>query len=134
MGLHRSGQRRWKNPGQRRHRAALDGAIHRRVALWASSSKAPTFEGVQHRRIATLAPSAGLISLPEPQPDGSHLCFYDANGDGFADRDVNKDGLSREESVGCLRADITPLDPPLLRGTRILPAGRIRSRGRHPAL
>ena len=53
-----------------------------------------------------------MISLPEPQPDGSHLCFYDANGDGFADRDVDKDGLSREESVGCLRADITPLDPP----------------------
>ena len=62
-----------------------------------------------------MAPSAGLISLPEPQPDGSHLCFYDANGDGFADRDLNKDGLSREESIGCLRADITPLDPALLR-------------------
>ena len=75
------------------------------------------FDSVQHRQIvATLAPSAGLISLPEPQPDGSHLCFYDGNGDGFADRDTNQDGiLDTSESIGCLKANISPLNPGILR-------------------
>ena len=76
-----------------------------------------SFDSVQHRQIvATLAPSAGLISLPEPQPDGSHLCFYDGNGDGFADRDANQDGtLDTSESIGCLKANISPLNPAILR-------------------
>ena len=109
-----------KDDGKTRDRdaigAALDGANPPSGGLVDVIFEGTDFEGIQHRQhIATLAPSAGLISLPEPQPDGSHLCFYDANGDGFADRDVDKDGLSREESVGCLRADITPLDPALLR-------------------
>ncbi len=109
-----------KDDGKTRDRdaigAALDGANPPSGGLVDVIFEGTDFEGVQHRQhIATLAPSAGLISLPEPQPDGSHLCFYDANGDGFADRDVNKDGLSRNESIGCLRADITPLDPALLR-------------------
>ena len=74
------------------------------------------FNGVTHRQVvATLAPNAGLISLPEPQPDGSHLCFYDGNGDMVPDRDINNDGvLSREETIGCLKANITPLLPQLL--------------------
>ena len=41
------------------------------------------FQGTLHRQVvATLAPNAGVISLPEVEPDGSHLCFYDGNGDG----------------------------------------------------
>ncbi len=76
-----------------------------------------SFSGGQHRQvIATLAPNAGLISLPNPQPDGSHLCFYDGNGDGFADRDTNTDGnLDRNESINCLKSNIAPLNPQLLR-------------------
>ena len=75
------------------------------------------FDNVQHRQvIATLAPSAGVISLPESQPDNSHLCYYDGNDDGFADRDLNQDGnLDRLEAVGCLKADISPLTPTKLR-------------------
>jgi len=75
------------------------------------------FDNVQHRQvIATLAPSAGVISLPETQPDNSHLCYYDGNDDGFADRDLNQDGnLDRLEAVGCLKADISPLSPEKLR-------------------
>ena len=75
------------------------------------------FDNVQHRQVvATLAPSAGVISLPETQPDNSHLCYYDGNDDGFADRDVNQDGnLDRLEAVGCLKADISPLSPTKLR-------------------
>ncbi len=75
------------------------------------------FDNVQHRQVvATLAPSAGVISLPETQPDSSHLCYYDGNDDGFADRDLNQDGeLDRLEAVGCLKADISPLSPTNLR-------------------
>ena len=75
------------------------------------------FEGVLHRQIvATLAPNAGLISLPEPQPDGSHLCFYDGNGDGLPDRDSNDNGqLDDSESIGCMKANVAPLSPQLLR-------------------
>ena len=75
------------------------------------------FDNVQHRQvIATLAPSAGVISLPETQPDNSHLCYYDGNDDGYADRDLNQDGnLDRLEAVGCLKADISPLSPEKLR-------------------
>lgn len=75
------------------------------------------FDNVQHRQvIATLAPSAGVISLPETQPDNSHLCYYDGNDDGFADRDINQNGdLERLEAVGCLKADISPLSPTKLR-------------------
>ena len=65
--------------------------------------------------MATLAPNAGVISLPEVEPDGSHLCFYDGNGDGTPDRDVDGDGLEVEESIGCLKSNISPLNPSLLR-------------------
>ena len=75
------------------------------------------FEGVMHRQVvATLAPNAGLISLPEPQVDGSHLCFYDGNGDGTPDRDSNGNGqLDDSESIGCLKANVSPLSPQILR-------------------
>ncbi|CAI8166308.1 MAG: Uncharacterised protein [Methanobacteriota archaeon] len=75
------------------------------------------FEGMLHRQVvATLAPNAGLISLPEPQPDGSHLCFYDGNGDSIPDRDTDGNGqLDDSESIGCLKANISPLNPQLLR-------------------
>ena len=75
------------------------------------------FEGVMHRQVvATLAPNAGLISLPEPQVDGSHLCFYDGNGDGIPDRDSNGNGqLDDSESIGCLKANVSPLSPQILR-------------------
>ena len=75
------------------------------------------FDGVMHRQVvATLAPNAGLISLPEPENDGSHLCFYDGNGDNIPDRDSDGDGqLSDSESIGCLKANISPLNPQLLR-------------------
>ena len=75
------------------------------------------FDGVMHRQVvATLAPNAGLISLPEPQVDGSHLCFYDGNGDGIPDRDSNGNGqLDDSESIGCLKANVSPLNPQLLR-------------------
>ena len=74
------------------------------------------FQGTLHRQVvATLAPNAGVISLPEVEPDGSHLCFYDGNGDGTPDRDVNGDGLQVEETIGCLKSNISPLNPSLLR-------------------
>ena len=75
------------------------------------------FDGVLHRQVvATLAPNAGLISLPEPQPDGSHLCFYDGNGDGIPDRDSNGNGqLDDNEAIGCLKANVSPLSPQILR-------------------
>ena len=75
------------------------------------------FDGVMHRQVvATLAPNAGLISLPEPQVDGSHLCFYDGNGDDIPDRDADGDGvLDDSESIGCLKANVAPLSPALLR-------------------
>ena len=79
------------------------------------------FNGVSYRQVvATVAPSAGFLTLPSQQPDNSHLCFYDGNDDGFADRDTDKNGLSREESIGCLKANISPLNPSLLRSD---PAG-----------
>ena len=76
-----------------------------------------SFDGVMHRQVvATLAPNAGLISLPEPQIDGSHLCFYDGNGDGIPDRDSNGNGqLDDSEAIGCLKANVSPLSPQLLR-------------------
>ena len=94
--------------------AALDGANSGLVDVIFEGTD---FNGVFHRQVvATLAPSAGLISLPEPQPDNSHLCFYDGNGDGFPDRDFNQDGtLDRNETVGCLKSNISPLNPQLLR-------------------
>jgi len=75
------------------------------------------FDGVLHRQVvATLAPNAGLISLPAPQPDGSHLCFYDGNGDDIPDRDSNGNGqLDDSEAIGCLKANVSPLNPQLLR-------------------
>jgi hypothetical protein len=94
--------------------AALDGASSGLVDVIFEGSD---FNGVSHRQvIATLAPAAGLISLPEPQPDNSHLCFYDGNGDNVPDRDFNQDGiLDRNETVGCLKSNISPLNPQLLR-------------------
>ena len=74
------------------------------------------FQGTLHRQVvATLAPNAGVISLPEVEPDGSHLCFYDGNGDGTPDRDLDGDGLEVEETIGCLKSNIAPLSPALLR-------------------
>tara|TARA_B110000459_G_scaffold180255_1_gene206833 strand:- start:961 stop:9060 length:8100 start_codon:yes stop_codon:yes gene_type:complete len=94
--------------------AALDGANSGLVDVIFEGTD---FSGVFYRQVvATLAPSAGLISLPEPQPDNSHLCFYDGNGDNFPDRDFNQDGiLDRNETVGCLKSNISPLNPQLLR-------------------
>jgi hypothetical protein len=94
--------------------AALDGANAGLVDVIFEGSD---FNGVFHRQVvATLAPSAGLVSLPEPQPDNSHLCFYDGNGDNIPDRDFNQDGtLDRNETVGCLKSNISPLNPQLLR-------------------
>ena len=80
------------------------------------------FDGVMHRQVvATLAPNAGLISLPEPQVDGSHLCYYDGNFDQIPDRDeINRGGngngqLDDFESIGCLKANVAPLSPQILR-------------------
>jgi hypothetical protein len=74
------------------------------------------FQGTLHRQvIATLSPNAGVISLPEVETDGSHLCFYDGNGDGTPDRDLDGDGLETEETIGCLKSNISPLRPDLLR-------------------
>jgi len=74
------------------------------------------FQGTLHRQVvATLAPNAGVISLPDVEPDGSHLCFYDGNGDGVPDRDTDGDGLETEETIGCLKSNISPLSPALLR-------------------
>jgi len=97
--------------------AALDGSEAPDGGLVDIIFEGKAFDGINHRQVvATIAPQAGLISLPEPQPDGSHLCFYDGNGDGFADRDANQDGnLDRNETVGCLKSNISPLNPQLLR-------------------
>ncbi len=74
------------------------------------------FDGKYHRQlVATLSPNGGSISLPEKQADDSHLCFYDGNNDGIPDRDTNGDGLSRDEKIDCLQADVNPLSPSLLR-------------------
>ena len=74
------------------------------------------FQGITYRQlVATIAPQgAGQLTLPEPIPGAgdSHLCYYDGNNDEFSDWDTNQDGIvSRQESVGCLRADILPLTP-----------------------
>ena len=74
------------------------------------------FQGNTYRQlVATIAPEgAGQLTLPEPIPGAadSHLCYFDGNNDQFSDWDTNQDGVvSREESVGCLRADILPLTP-----------------------
>ena len=74
------------------------------------------FQGNTYRQlVATIAPEgAGQLTLPEPIPGAgdSHLCYFDGNNDEFSDWDTNQDGVvSREESVGCLRADILPLTP-----------------------
>ena len=74
------------------------------------------FQGNTYRQlVATIAPEgAGQLTLPEPVPGAgdSHLCYFDGNNDQFSDWDTNQDGIvSREESVGCLRADILPLTP-----------------------
>ena len=65
--------------------------------------------------MATIAPQgAGQLTLPQPIPGSgdSHLCYFDGNNDEFSDWDIDQDGVvSREESVGCLRADISPLTP-----------------------
>ncbi|MCS5533026.1 MAG: hypothetical protein NZ736_02065 [Candidatus Poseidoniaceae archaeon] len=97
--------------------AALDGSEAPDGGLVDIIFEGKAFDGINHRQVvATIAPQAGLISLPEPQPDGSHLCFYDGNGDGFADRDANQDGdLDRNETIGCLKSNISPLNPQLLR-------------------
>ena len=74
------------------------------------------FQGVTYRQlVATIAPQgAGQLTLPQPIPGSgdSHLCYFDGNNDEFSDWDIDQDGVvSREESVGCLRADISPLTP-----------------------
>lgn len=74
------------------------------------------FQGTLHRQVvATVAPSAGVVSLPEIESDGSHLCFYDGNGDNIPDRDLDGDGLEAEETIGCLKSNVSPLSPQLLR-------------------
>ena len=75
------------------------------------------FNGNTYRQlIATVEPQAGKLTLPEPVPGGgdSHLCYFDGNGDNIPDRDINGDGLSREETIGCLRANVSPLNPQVL--------------------
>ncbi len=85
------------------------------------------FDSTYHRQVvATLAPSAGVISLPELAADNSHLCTFDGNGDGRPDRDVNADDtLDRNETIGCLKSNFLPLNPILLRDdpTSFLPDG-----------
>ena len=88
------------------------------------------FEGVTYRQlVATIAPQgAGQLTLPQPIPGSgdSHLCYFDGNNDEFSDWDIDQDGVvSREESVGCLRADISPLTPAKLSNdpTGFLPDG-----------
>ena len=99
--------------------AALDGATAPNGGLVDVIFEGVDFNGVTHRQIvATVRPSAGTITLPDIQPDKAHMCYYDGNGDGIADRDINQDGiLDRYETsgmfngeVGCLKADIAPLD------------------------
>ena len=85
------------------------------------------FDNTYRRQVvATLAPSAGILSLPEPASDNSHLCVFDGDGDGRPDRDANEDDiLDRNETVGCLKSNFLPLDPELLREdpTSFLPDG-----------
>lgn len=104
--------------------SALDGAESPNGGLVDVIFEGVDFNGVTHRQIvATVRPSAGIITLPEPASDSSHLCYYDGNGDGFADRDIDQDGiLDRLETsgtfngrTGCLKADISPLNAVSLR-------------------
>ena len=69
------------------------------------------FQGTLHRQVvATLAPNAGVISLPEVEPDGSHLCFYDGN-DGTPDRDVDGDGGWKLRNDWMLEVQHLPAQP-----------------------
>ena len=104
--------------------AALDGAEAPNGGLVDVIFEGVDFNGVTHRQIvATVRPSAGTITLPNIQPDKAHMCYYDGNGDGIADRDINQDGiLDRLETsgifngeVGCLKADIAPLNASALK-------------------
>ena len=104
--------------------AALDGAEAPNGGLVDVIFEGVDFNGVTHRQIvATVRPSAGTITLPNIQPDKAHMCYYDGNGDGIADRDINQDGiLDRIETsgvfngeVGCLKADIAPLNASALK-------------------
>ena len=101
---------------------ALDGPIAPTGGLVDVIYEGQDFEGVFHRQIvATLAPSAGVISLPEREQDDRHLCVYDGNGDGVPDRDDTINGgdgdgvLEPLEAVNCLKANVHPLNPALLR-------------------
>ena len=95
----------------------LSGAVAPNGGLVDIIFEGSSFDDVINRQvIATLAPNAGSIVLPKPQSDDSHLCFYDGDDDGQMDRDADGDGLlSRDESIGCLQADIFPFNPQLLR-------------------
>jgi hypothetical protein len=75
------------------------------------------FNGASYRQvIATIEPLGGKLYLPAAKADDAHWCGYDGNEDGIPDRDITGDGLSREESIGCLKVKtITPLNPQLLK-------------------
>ena len=104
--------------------ASLDGASAPNGGLVDVIFEGVDFSGVTHRQIvATVRPSAGSITLPSVQPDKAHMCYYDGNGDGIWDRDINEDGLlDRIEAsgmfngqAGCLQADIAPLNATALK-------------------
>ena len=104
--------------------ASLDGASAPNGGLVDVIFEGVDFSGVTHRQIvATVRPSAGSITLPDVQPDKAHMCYYDGNGDGIWDRDLNEDGLlDRIEAsgmfngqAGCLQADIAPLNATALK-------------------
>ncbi|MEZ8000990.1 MAG: DUF4129 domain-containing protein [Candidatus Poseidoniaceae archaeon] len=104
--------------------ASLDGASAPNGGLVDVIFEGVDFNGVTHRQIvATVRPSAGSITLPDVQPDKAHMCYYDGNGDGILDRDINQDGiLDRFEAsgmfngqAGCLQADIAPLNATALK-------------------
>ena len=104
--------------------AALDGASAPNGGLVDVIFEGVDFNGVTHRQlVATVRPSAGSITLPSIQPDKAHMCYYDGNGDGILDRDLNEDGtLDRLEAsgvfngqAGCLQADIAPLNATALK-------------------
>ena len=104
--------------------ASLDGASAPNGGLVDVIFEGVDFNGVTHRQIvATVRPSAGSITLPDVQPDKAHMCYYDGNGDGIWDRDINQDGtLDRFEAsgmfngqAGCLQADIAPLNATALK-------------------
>ena len=104
--------------------ASLDGASAPNGGLVDVIFEGIDFNGVTYRQIvATVRPSAGSITLPDVQPDKAHMCYYDGNGDGIWDRDLNLDGtLDRFEAsgifngqAGCLQADIAPLNATALK-------------------